>query len=109
MPISDPDPVIAKVVVYDSLCGFLFVNRQILFALLPLLRVPHGLPALPSSPLSCAVFTVLLNCAAFDLVTSTASVRPKIQMQIAAVLIIISVMTILEVQSSGVWRSLDEK
>jgi hypothetical protein len=39
----------------------------------------------------------------------TSAVRPKIQLQIAAVLLIISIMTILEVRSSGVWRSLDEK
>ncbi|KAJ8583501.1 glycosyltransferase family 39 protein [Rhizopogon salebrosus TDB-379] len=74
-----------KVVKYDSLCGFLFAGYCFhyfpFFLMGRQLFLHHYFPAL--------YFAVLLNCAVFDLVTST--LRPKIRLQIAAILMIISI------------------
>ncbi|KIM79512.1 glycosyltransferase family 39 protein [Piloderma croceum F 1598] len=74
-----------KVVKYDSLCGFLFVGWCLHY--LPFyimgrqLFLHHYFPAL--------YFAILLSCCGFDLVTST--LRPRVRLQIAAVLIIIAI------------------
>ncbi|KAG1888589.1 glycosyltransferase family 39 protein [Suillus subluteus] len=76
-----------KVVKYDSLCGFLFVGYCMhyfpFFLMGRQLFLHHYFPAL--------YFAILLNCAVFDLATST--LRPKIRLQIAAVLMVIAVIT----------------
>ncbi|KAG2339153.1 glycosyltransferase family 39 protein [Suillus weaverae] len=76
-----------KVVKYDSLCGFLFVGYCMhyfpFFLMGRQLFLHHYFPAL--------YFAILLNCAIFDLATST--LRPKIRLQIAAVLMMIAVIT----------------
>lgn len=76
-----------KVVKYDSLCGFLFVGYCMhyfpFFLMGRQLFLHHYFPAL--------YFAILLNCAVFDLATST--LRPKIRLQIAAVLMMIAVIT----------------
>ncbi|KAG2108540.1 glycosyltransferase family 39 protein [Suillus cothurnatus] len=87
-----------KVVKYDSLCGFLFVGYCMhyfpFFLMGRQLFLHHYFPAL--------YFAVLLNCAVFDLATST--LRPKIRLQIAAILMIIAIITYssLYSQYSGV-------
>jgi dolichyl-phosphate-mannose-protein mannosyltransferase len=79
------ETVLAKVVKYDSLCGFLFVGWSLHY--LPFyimgrqLFLHHYFPAL--------YFAILLSCCGFDLVTST--LRPRVRLQIAAVLIIIAI------------------
>ncbi|KAG1740311.1 glycosyltransferase family 39 protein [Suillus lakei] len=76
-----------KVVKYDSLCGFLFIGYCMhyfpFFLMGRQLFLHHYFPAL--------YFAILLNCAVFDLATST--LRPKIRLQIAAVLMIIAIVT----------------
>ncbi|KAF5372030.1 hypothetical protein D9615_008123 [Tricholomella constricta] len=74
-----------KVVKYDSLCGFLFVGWALhyfpFFLMGRQLFLHHYFPAL--------YFAVLLSCAGFDLATST--LRPRVRLQIAAVLVILAV------------------
>ncbi|KAF8665628.1 hypothetical protein AX16_000083 [Volvariella volvacea WC 439] len=74
-----------KVVKYDALCGFLFVGWALhfipFFIMARQLFLHHYFPAL--------YFAILLFCAVFDLVTST--LRPKVRLQIAAVLMIIAI------------------
>ncbi|KZT20598.1 glycosyltransferase family 39 protein [Neolentinus lepideus HHB14362 ss-1] len=74
-----------KVVKYDTLCGFLFVGWALhyfpFFLMGRQLFLHHYFPAL--------YFAVLLCSGVFDLVTS--SLRPRIRLQIAAILIIIAV------------------
>ncbi|THH32175.1 hypothetical protein EUX98_g2018 [Antrodiella citrinella] len=74
-----------KVVKYDSLCGFLFVGWALhygpFFLMSRQLFLHHYFPAL--------YFAILLCCGVFDLVTS--NLKPKIRLQIAAVLIILSI------------------
>ncbi|KAG7096490.1 hypothetical protein E1B28_003920 [Marasmius oreades] len=73
------------VVKYDNLCGFLFsgwVLHYLPFYLMARqLFLHHYFPAL--------YFAILLSCAVFDFLTS--SLRPKIRLQIAAVMIIIAI------------------
>ena len=75
----------AKVVKYDALCGFLFVGWALhympFFLMGRQLFLHHYFPAL--------YFAILLSCSVFDLVTST--LRPRIRLQIAAVLLVIAV------------------
>lgn len=75
----------AKVVKYDSLCGFLFIGWSLHYFPFYLmgrqLFLHHYLPAL--------YFAILLLSSVFDLITST--LRPKVRLQIAAVLIIIAI------------------
>ncbi|KII96143.1 glycosyltransferase family 39 protein [Plicaturopsis crispa FD-325 SS-3] len=74
-----------KVVKYDSLCGFLFIGWSLHYFPFYLmgrqLFLHHYLPAL--------YFAILLLSSVFDLITST--LRPKVRLQIAAVLIIIAI------------------
>ncbi|KAF8632407.1 hypothetical protein AX17_004848 [Amanita inopinata Kibby_2008] len=74
-----------KVVKYDSLCGFLFIGWSLhyfpFFLMGRQLFLHHYFPAL--------YFAILLLCVVFDLLTST--LRPRVRLQIAAVLIIIAV------------------
>ncbi|KAL0948909.1 hypothetical protein HGRIS_009018 [Hohenbuehelia grisea] len=74
-----------KVVKYDSLCGFLFVGWALhyfpFFLMSRQLFLHHYFPAL--------YFAILLSCGVFDLLTST--LRPKLRLQIAAVLIIVAI------------------
>ncbi|KAL6304053.1 glycosyltransferase family 39 protein [Sparassis latifolia] len=74
-----------KVVKYDTLCGFLFVGWFLHYFPFYLmgrqLFLHHYFPAL--------YFAILLSCVVFDLVTS--ALRPKIRLQIAAVLLIIAI------------------
>ncbi|KAK0455735.1 glycosyltransferase family 39 protein [Desarmillaria tabescens] len=74
-----------KVVKYDSLCGFLFLGWSLhyfpFFLMGRQLFLHHYFPAL--------YFAILLLCGVFDLITST--LRPRVRLQIAAVLIIISI------------------
>jgi len=73
-----------KVVKYDGLCGFLFLGWALhyfpFYLMSRQLFLHHYFPAL--------YFAILLSCTGFDLVTST--LRPKIRLQIAAVLAIIA-------------------
>lgn len=75
----------AKLVKYDNLCGFLFMGWSLHY--LPFyimgrqLFLHHYLPAL--------YFAILLSCVVFDFVTSP--LRPRLRLQIAAVLIIIAI------------------
>ncbi|KAI8984895.1 glycosyltransferase family 39 protein [Trametes punicea] len=73
------------VVKYDTLCGFLFVGWALHYLPFYLMRrqlfLHHYLPAL--------YFAILLACSVFDLVTST--LRPRIRLQIAAMLLVIAV------------------
>ena len=75
----------AKVVKYDTLCGFLFVGWSLhyfpFFLMGRQLFLHHYFPAL--------YFAILLSCAIFDLITST--LRPRVRLQIAAVLIILAI------------------
>jgi dolichyl-phosphate-mannose-protein mannosyltransferase len=70
---------------YDSLCGFLFVGWGLhyfpFFLMGRQLFLHHYFPAL--------YFAILLSCAVFDLVTS--ALRPKVRLQVAAVLIILAI------------------
>ena len=79
-----PSPL-AKVVKYDTLCGFLFMGWGLhyfpFFLMSRQLFLHHYLPAL--------YFAILLLCAVFDFMTST--LRPRWRLQIAAVLIILAV------------------
>jgi len=76
---------IAKVVKYDTLCGFLFVGWSLhylpFFLMARQLFLHHYFPAL--------YFAILLYCAIFDLVTST--LRPKVRLQVAGVLIVLAI------------------
>ncbi|KAF5387406.1 hypothetical protein D9757_007802 [Collybiopsis confluens] len=70
---------------YDGLCGFLFMGWAMhygpFFLMGRQLFLHHYFPAL--------YFAILLSCAVFDFLTS--SLRPKVRLQIAAVLIILAV------------------
>ncbi|KAJ8472792.1 hypothetical protein ONZ51_g8290 [Trametes cubensis] len=74
-----------KVVKYDALCGFLFIGWALHYLPFYLmgrqLFLHHYFPAL--------YFAILLACSVFDLVTST--LRPRIRLQIAAVLLVIAI------------------
>lgn len=74
-----------KVVKYDSLCGFLFMGWFLhytpFFLMARQLFLHHYFPAL--------YFAILLFCSFFDLMT--AALRPKIRLQIGAVLMIIAI------------------
>lgn len=76
---------IAKVVKYDTLCGFLFIGWSLhyfpFFLMARQLFLHHYFPAL--------YFSILLYCAIFDLVTST--LRPRVRLQVAAVLGVMAV------------------
>lgn len=68
---------------YDTLCGFLFIGWSLhylpFFIMSRQLFLHHYFPAL--------YFAILLSCCGFDLITST--LRPRVRLQVAAVLIII--------------------
>ncbi|KAH9853332.1 glycosyltransferase family 39 protein [Lenzites betulinus] len=74
-----------KVVKYDALCGFLFIGWALhylpFYLMARQLFLHHYLPAL--------YFSILLACSVFDLVTST--LRPRVRLQIAAVLLLVAV------------------
>ncbi|KAI0786533.1 glycosyltransferase family 39 protein [Abortiporus biennis] len=74
-----------KVVKYDSLCGFLFLGWSMHYLPFYLmgrqLFLHHYLPAL--------YFAILLFAAVFDLLTFT--LRPKVRLQLAGVLIVIAI------------------
>ncbi|CDO78273.1 Glycosyltransferase Family 39 protein [Trametes cinnabarina] len=74
-----------KVVKYDALCGFLFVGWALhylpFYLMSRQLFLHHYFPAL--------YFAILLASGVFDLVTST--LRPRIRLQIAAVLLVIAI------------------
>jgi dolichyl-phosphate-mannose-protein mannosyltransferase len=76
---------LGKVIKYDSLCGFLFVGWSLhylpFFLMSRQLFLHHYFPAL--------YYAILLLCSVFDLVTYT--LRPRIRLQIAALLAIIAV------------------
>jgi dolichyl-phosphate-mannose-protein mannosyltransferase len=75
----------AKVVKYDTLCGFLFMGWLLhyspFFLMARQLFLHHYFPAL--------YFAILLFCGVFDLLTS--ALRPRVRMQIALVLIIMAI------------------
>ena len=75
----------AKVVKYDTLCGFLFIGWALHYMPFYLmgrqLFLHHYFPAL--------YFAILLSCACFDLVTS--ALRPRVRLQIAALLLVIAI------------------
>lgn len=75
----------AKVVKYDTLCGFLFIGWALhylpFYIMARQLFLHHYFPAL--------YYAILLSCACFDLVTST--LRPRVRLQIAAVLLVIAI------------------
>ena len=75
----------AKVVKYDTLCGFLFIGWVLHYAPFFLmgrqLFLHHYFPAL--------YFAILLSCSIFDLITST--LRPRVRLQIAAVLVVLAI------------------
>ncbi|KAN0097991.1 glycosyltransferase family 39 protein [Tylopilus felleus] len=74
-----------KVVKYDALCGFLFTGYFFhyfpFFLMSRQLFLHHYFPAL--------YFSILMACAVFDFATST--LKPKIRLQIAAVLAIVAI------------------
>ncbi|KAF8627686.1 hypothetical protein AX15_004295 [Amanita polypyramis BW_CC] len=74
-----------KVVKYDSLCGFFFIGWSLhylpFFLMSRQLFLHHYFPAL--------YFAILLSCVVFDMLTST--LRPRVRLQIAAVLIILAI------------------
>ncbi|KAJ7721344.1 glycosyltransferase family 39 protein [Mycena maculata] len=74
-----------KVVKYDGLCGFLFLGWFLhyfpFYIMARQLFLHHYLPAL--------YFAILLFAGVFDLVTST--LRPRVRLQIAGVLILLAV------------------
>jgi len=80
-----PPPPTAKVVKYDGLCGFLFMGWFLhyapFFLMARQLFLHHYFPAL--------YFAILLFCSFFDLMTG--ALRPKIRLQIGAVLMIIAI------------------
>lgn len=84
-PRTPTDPSIGKVVKYDSICGFLFMGWFLhytpFFLMSRQLFLHHYFPAL--------YFAILLFCSFFDLMT--AALRPKIRLQIGAVLMIIAI------------------
>ncbi|ESK87818.1 glycosyltransferase family 39 protein [Moniliophthora roreri MCA 2997] len=73
------------VVKYDGLCGFLCIGWALhyfpFFLMSRQLFLHHYFPAL--------YFAILLSCGVFDFLTST--LRPKVRLQIAAVLIVIAI------------------
>lgn len=75
----------SRVVRYDSLCGFLFVawflHYAPFFLMARQLFLHHYFPAL--------YFSILLFCSVFDMFTS--GLRPRIRLQIAAVLMIMAI------------------
>lgn len=75
----------AKLVKYDSMCGFLFTGYFMhyfpFFLMSRQLFLHHYFPAL--------YFAILMSCAVFDFATST--LKPKIRLQIAAVLAIMAI------------------
>ncbi|KAI6003327.1 glycosyltransferase family 39 protein, partial [Pisolithus marmoratus] len=79
-----------KLVKYDMLCGFLFTGYALhylpFFLMSRQLFLHHYFPAL--------YFAILLSGAVFDFVTST--LRPRIRLQVACVLIIIAVLTFVK-------------
>jgi hypothetical protein len=83
--LTPPPTPLAKVVKYDTLCGFLFMGWSLhyfpFFLMSRQLFLHHYLPAL--------YFAILLLCAVFDFLTST--LRPRWRLQIAAVLIILAI------------------
>ncbi|KAI5997088.1 glycosyltransferase family 39 protein [Pisolithus albus] len=76
-----------KLVKYDMLCGFLFTGYALhyipFFLMSRQLFLHHYFPAL--------YFAILLSSAVFDFATST--LRPRIRLQVACVLIIVAVLT----------------
>jgi dolichyl-phosphate-mannose-protein mannosyltransferase len=82
-----------KVVKYDNLCGFLFMGWALhyfpFFIMGRQLFLHHYFPAL--------YFAILLSCSVFDLVTST--LRPRVRLQIAAILVIIAITTFVHFSS----------
>jgi len=74
-----------RVVKYDSLCGFLFIGYSLhyfpFFLMSRQLFLHHYFPAL--------YFAILLSCAVFDFATS--ALKPKVRLQIAAVLAIVAI------------------
>jgi dolichyl-phosphate-mannose-protein mannosyltransferase len=77
--------LLAKVVKYDTLCGFLFMGWFLhyspFFLMARQLFLHHYFPAL--------YFAILLFSGVFDLLTS--ALRPRVRMQIALVLIILAI------------------
>ena len=75
----------AKVVKYDTLCGFLFVGWGLhylpFFLMGRQLFLHHYFPAL--------YFAILLFCAVFDFLTSL--LRPRVRLQIAAALVLLAI------------------
>lgn len=75
----------ARVVKYDSMCGFLFTGYFMhyfpFFLMSRQLFLHHYFPAL--------YFAILMSCAVFDFATS--ALKPKFRLQIAAVLMIVAV------------------
>ncbi|KAF8844790.1 glycosyltransferase family 39 protein [Paxillus ammoniavirescens] len=74
-----------KIVKYDTLCGFFFTGYFLhyfpFFLMGRQLFLHHYFPAL--------YFAILLSCAVFDFATS--ALRPKVRLQIAAVLAIVAI------------------
>jgi dolichyl-phosphate-mannose-protein mannosyltransferase len=81
----DPTEYLAKVVKYDSVCGFLFTGYFLhyfpFFLMSRQLFLHHYFPAL--------YFAILLSCAVFDFATS--ALKPKFRLQIAAILAIVAI------------------
>lgn len=75
----------AKLVKYDSICGFFFIGWTLhyapFFLMARQLFLHHYFPAL--------YFAILLSCVVFDFATS--NLRARVRLQIAAVLIIITI------------------
>ena len=76
--------IAARVVKYDTLCGFLFIGWSLHYVPFYIMKrqlfLHHYFPAL--------YFAILLSCGVFDLVTST--LKPRVRLQIAAVLLIVA-------------------
>lgn len=79
--------ILAVIVKYDQLCGFLalgwFMHYFPFYLMQRQLFLHHYFPAL--------YFAILLFCGVFDLITST--LRPRIRFQIAVVLIMFAIWT----------------
>lgn len=77
--------LLAKLVKYDALCGFLFIGWGLhyfpFFLMSRQLFLHHYFPAL--------YYAVLLACGVFDFVTST--LKPRYRLQFAAVLVILAI------------------